>query len=85
MPGLQGDGPDDEEPPRNPGRRGETIPSMIRLCTVALADAHLVEAPLEQAHVGYRVENGVVLVEEQDQDRAVAALRRYGRFEGVNS
>ena len=53
---------------------------MIRLCTVALADAHLVEVPLEQALVGYRVEDGVVLVPEGSLSRAARALRRYGRF-----
>ncbi len=53
---------------------------MIRLCTVALADAHLVEGPLEQAMISFQVEDGVVLVEETEIRRAAEALGQYGYF-----
>ncbi len=53
---------------------------MIPLCFIALEDVHLVEVPLEQAMISHLVEDGVVLVEERDRDRATEALLRFGHF-----
>jgi hypothetical protein len=59
---------------------------VIPLCSVAADNAHLVEVPLTQAHVRFRVSHytdiAIVKVPEGDVDRAAAALKRFGKFPG---
>lgn len=58
---------------------------MIALCTIASADDHLIEVPLQQAQVPFQVEaeglKTVVLIAPDDVDRARAALAKFGTFE----
>lgn len=59
---------------------------MIALCTIASADDHLVEVPLQQAQVPYTVTrdggSSTVLIADGDVDRAKTALERFGSFSG---
>jgi len=56
----------------------------VPLCTVATDLVHLIDVPLEQAQVGYRLVSArgmsILYVGEADVDRARAALERFGTF-----
>lgn len=58
----------------------------VAFCTIAADQDHLVEVPLQQAQVPFTLdqEEGttVVLVSQDDIDRARAALAKFGTFEG---
>lgn len=60
----------------------------VPLCTVADDLVHLVDVPLEQAQVGYRLVSAsglsIIYVAEDDIDRARTALERFGKFEGTS-
>lgn len=62
---------------------------VVRLCSIAAGLVHLVEGPLQQAQVSFRLdqsgEQTVVLIAEADIDRARAALERVGTFRGVDA
>jgi hypothetical protein len=58
---------------------------VVRLCTVAADQDHLVGVPLEQAQVPFTLDRSrgsstVVLIDEVDVDRARTALERFGTF-----
>ena len=56
----------------------------VALCTVAADLVHLVDVPLEQAQVSYRLVSArgmsILYVGEDDIDRARVALERFGTF-----
>ena len=53
---------------------------MIPLCFIDPEREHLIEVPLHLAMINYRVEDGIVLVNEDDVDRAKVTLCRFGNF-----
>ncbi|MDD3942288.1 MAG: hypothetical protein PHS18_04155 [Sphaerochaetaceae bacterium] len=64
---------------------------MISLCTIDTDLVHLIDIPLEQAQVSYRLVTGgspaarkmsIIYVAEADIDRARVALERFGTFRG---
>lgn len=61
----------------------------VQFCSVNRDQDHLVEGPLQQAQVSFRLdqsgEQTVVLIAEADIDRARAALERVGTFRGVDA
>jgi len=60
----------------------------VPLCTVAADLVHLVDVPLEQAQVSYRLVSArgmsIIYVAEDDINRARVALERFGKFEGTS-
>ena len=58
---------------------------VVRLCTIAADQDHLVEVPLDQAQVPFTLDRSrgsstVVLIDEADIDRARTTLERFGTF-----
>lgn len=58
--------------------------SPVRLCSVDRDQDPLIEVPLQQAQVSFQVEEGegktIVLIAQDDIDRARDALERFGTF-----
>lgn len=53
---------------------------MIALCSVDPENTHLVEVPFYLAMIEYQIDDGVVMVAEEDAERAVRALYRFGHL-----
>jgi len=53
---------------------------MIALCFVDSENEHLVEVPFYLAMIEYQIEDGVVMVAEEDIERAARTLYRFGRL-----
>ena len=57
----------------------------VRLCSVDRDQDHLVEVPLQQAQVPFLLdqegEKTIVLIAQDDIDRAREALEKFGKFQ----
>lgn len=53
---------------------------MIAICRVAPEYEHLIKSVLDQAIIECIIENGIVIVDDEDVSRAKETLLRYGRL-----
>lgn len=53
---------------------------MIPICTIDPEHEHLIETYFDQAVISFRIDDGVVMVDGDEVERAKEILAKHGRF-----